>query len=546
MTAVRQCNSLIAVFEEQVKDHPEEIALIVEDGRASWTYRELDNLAAELSVHIATKIDSLQIDMGGNDTPLVSVMMNREGAGIVAAILATLKAGAAYVPVDPSFPSDRQSYIFKHSRCHLAVVDEECLEKAKELGIDLPPTVVVISRTAVVSKQQPPLAAGAVQQQLQQESITDKRAEARKRVNGGLAYVLYTSGSTGNPKGVMVAHEGVVNIISWFGNELVVGPGKKILGLTTFCFDISVLEMFMPLLHGATLVLAFSSTLRDPFRLLDIVEEQRIDVVQATPTTFEMMLATGWRGDPLLDVLVGGETFRPSLLPMVANSRSVRNVYGPTEATVWSSAYTLPRDILKTTHAASPPPSIPIGAPISKTQFYIATETDANRLAGAYEEGELCIGGVGVARGYLHADDLTTERFVSTPYDSCGGKVYRTGDVVKQDAEGNYVFIRRMDDQVKVDGFRIELAEIESVFLLDERVEQAVALVRNGRRLAIYLQPSSGHTLDSAALDQVFAAAARKLTHYMIPKDRVVVSSFPQTANGKVDKKALTMTVASD
>lgn len=339
----------------------------------------------------------------------------------------------------------------------------------------------------------------------------------------------------------MVRQEGVLNIIDWFAGQLQIGPGKKVLGLTTVCFDISVLEIFMPLLHGAELVFAFSETQKDPFRILEIVKDMRLDVLQATPTTFEMMLATGWSGDSDLDLLVGGEAFRPSLLQMVSKSRSVRNVYGPTETTIWSSSYTLPRDIASTTHAVSPPPPISIGEPISATQFYLASEVDPLKLSDT-DEGELCIGGIGVARGYLHANDITVGRFISTPYDVYGNKIYRTGDIVKREMSSNgsfnYAFVRRMDDQVKINGFRIELAEIEQVFQLQDGVEQAVALVRNNV-LLLYLKASQGHSLDQAERRLVLDGAKKKLTHYMIPSEIVVVQDFPHTANGKLDRKAL-------
>ena len=533
--------SLIEQFEKQVVQHPSCIALTIEDGR-TYSYHELNLLSDTIAKYVAYKMDQAKEDNGGGEERLVTIMMDRD-VGIVASILGILKAGAAYVPVDPAFPPDRQSYIFKHSRCHLALLSDECMEKARELGVDLPATVVIDSKSGVVSAKQP---GGRFPDDIVYSSsigisLREKRAQAQARSMGGLAYVLYTSGSTGLPKGVMVMQQGVINIINWFAYQLGMAPGKKVLGLTTFCFDISVLEMFMPLLHGANLVLAYSSTQKDPFRLLEIIEDNRIDVLQATPTTFEMMLATGWKGDSLLDLLVGGEAFRPTLLPMVAQSRSVRNVYGPTETTIWSSSYTLPKDIVNTTHAGASPPPISIGAPISETDFYLASEADVSKLSLPDDEGELCIGGMGVARGYLHAEDLTRGKFLPCPFSGGnGGIMYRTGDIVKKlPGSDCYVFVRRMDDQVKIDGFRIELAEIEQVYMQHELVNQAVALVRNGR-IAIYLKAAPGKSiLGAKEQHEVEEAARRKLTYYMVPKDVVIVDQFPHTANGKLDRKAL-------
>ena len=233
---------------------------------------------------------------------------------------------------------------------------------------------------------------------------------------------------------------------------------------------------------------------------------------------------------------------------MISHCRSVRNVYGPTETTIWSSSFTMPKDFASLSASgggsgggkASQPPTIPIGMPISLTDFYLASEANVNVQVGFGEEGELLIGGVGVARGYLHAPDLTVGRFIPNPYGG-SGRVYRTGDLVKQlknGGPGDYVFVRRMDDQVKIDGFRIELAEIEQVFSSHHLIDQAVALVRNGR-LALYLKAAAGASLGSKEQDQVKEAAARSLTYYMMPKDIVIVTSFPQTANGKLDRKAL-------
>ena len=539
--------SLIGRFESQVAANPSGVALTIEDGRI-FTYQELNSLADDLARYICHAMDQLtKVEDGGGDdddgTPLVSIMMNRD-VGAIGSMLGILKAGAAYVPVDPAFPPDRQSYIFRHSRCHLAVLDEDCLEKARALGVDLPPTIVVsstLSKAVPASEQLLSFPSNLLSKgnTNSAESVRTKRTAALGRVNGGLAYVLYTSGSTGNPKGVMVKQEGVVNIVDWFAHELAMASGKKVLCLTTFCFDISVLEIYMPLLHGATLVLAYSSTQKDSFRLADILQEYSVDVLQATPTTFEMLLATGWKGDAQLDLLIGGEAFRPTLLPLVAPSRSVRNVYGPTETTIWSSSYTLPPDIASTTHSGASPPPIPIGTPISETDFYLASEADVSQLAPPGQEGELCIGGVGVARGYLNALDLTQGRFIPCPYPRGRGLMYRTGDIVKRLPDSDcYVFVRRMDDQVKIGGFRIELAEIEQVYMQHDFVEQAVALVRHDS-LVVYLKAAPGHSLGPKEQQAVEAAARRKLTYYMVPKNTVIVDHFPQTANGKLDRKAL-------
>eukprot|EP01036_Dinobryon_divergens_P038442 gene38442-50474_t len=320
-------------------------ALITYDGKKSLTYKELGNQTKILSAIISTRLST----MDPCDSPVISVMMDRD-IGMVVALLAVLNSGAAYVPVDPHFPPDRQSHIFSHSRSSLLIVDPYLYANASSLGVTLPSVILIDSKTGLLVTDNP---------------ITSMPTSLpfRSRSGSDLAYVLYTSGSTGKPKGVMVTHESVVNIVSWFAQELAIGPGSVVLGLTTFCFDISVLEMFLPLLYGATLVIAPSVAQKDPYMLLDILTDRSISVMQATPTTYEMMLATGWTGDKNIDFLVGGEAFRPTLLPIITNSRSCRNVYGPTETTIWSSCFNFNGVIPPMVKGSL---MVPIGTPISE------------------------------------------------------------------------------------------------------------------------------------------------------------------------------------
>ena len=265
-------------------------------------------------------------------------------------------------------------------------------------------------------------------------------------------------------------------------------------------------------------------------------------MLQATPTTFEMLLAAGWEGSASVDLLIGGEAFRHSLLPLVAKCKSVRNVYGPTETTIWSSSFLFPVDFVSRITPSSTPQSavnihIPIGRPISQTQFFVASEQLVLELVEEGEEGELVIGGVGVAQGYLYSPELTKEKFIKNPL-SMGNNVYRTGDIVKRLVDGNFLFVRRIDDQVKIDGFRIELAEIEVVFSRHYLIDQAVAIVRGGR-IGIYLKAVAGQKLGPKEQESIVEQASGSLPHYMIPKYITVLDSFPKTANGKLDKRAL-------
>lgn len=526
---------LIDQYEAQVASRPSSPALKLEDERV-FTFREVNELAKKIQLCLKQQVQQVNDDVG---TPLVAVMMTRS-VGFIATILAILKTGAAYVPVDPAFPPDRQSYIFSHSKCQLLVADHDSYKSAVELGAELPTYMIVDSYCGEVDFK--------ASFSIRKDEMDWSEVETITRVeptDQQLAYVLYTSGSTGKPKGVMVKQLGVANIVGWFADEMNVGPGSIVMGLTTFCFDISVLEIFLPLTRGGLLVLADSSTQKDPFRLIDLLTSFKVTVFQATPTTYEMMLATGWPGDSGIDFLVGGEAFRPTLLPLADQAggrcRSLRNVYGPTETTIWSLSYTVPQSLALTSGSVA----VPIGTAISRTLLYIVADkpqpTDPWKQVEFGGEGELWIGGIGVAKGYLHAPALTQEKFFANPFGE--GLVYRTGDVVKQlpTPGKEFVFVRRIDDQVKVDGFRIELAEIEAVYMQQADVEQAVALVRNNK-LVIYLKLTQVARDDAEInplLDKLKTAASRSLTYYMVPKYSVIVTAFPQTANGKIDRKAL-------
>ena len=514
-------------FVTQVGLSPDRLALVLESGQR-YTYQELHSIAVNIGACVLAGINTHY--RSSEDTPLVCLMMHRH-AGLIASILGVILAGAAYVPVDPTFPIDRQSYIFEHSKCQLLIVDEDTCRQSLSLNMKPLPVIVISSDGALISHPCLLHHPG--------DTLHNARQACHSRHMGGLMYVLYTSGSTGKPKGVMVQQYGVSNVVSWFANEIGINQNSKVLGLTTACFDISVLEIFMPLIKGGTLILADSASQRDPFRLLELIRKESIGVFQATPTTYEMMLATGWRGDRSIDFIVGGEAFRPSLLQLARESRSLRNVYGPTETSIWSSSFLVSgNDLERPSYSSSP--VVPVGKPIGNTTFYLIDIKAANegvvRLVNQGEEGELWIGGIGVARGYLHQPELSKRCFLTCPFEE--NTVYRTGDVMRQLKCGNYVFVRRLDDQVKINGFRIELAEIENTYSQHPFVEQAVVVVRHGK-LSAYLKPSSGIDMSNHRLSEVSSLISRSLPSYMVPAFVTIVNRFPQTANGKLDRNAL-------
>lgn len=515
-------------------------AVIVEDGSRKVSYQELNGRVDILADAISSRLmEDCKFDPEC-DVGMISILIDRD-IGMIVAILAIIRAGAAYIPIDPNFPLERQQYILQHSNSKIVITDGKTYQNAKSLGFQFPTAIIINPETGYISD-------------VWKFSIKSSHKSSRNKLD--LLYVLYTSGSTGKPKGVMVTNKGVLNTLNHFAKELCIKSSHKVLNLTTYCFDISVLEIFLPLLNGATLVIASSATQKDPYRLIDVLKDRHIDIMQATPTTYEMMLATGWTGNSSIDFLVGGEAFRPALLPLTANCKSLHNVYGPTETTIWSCSYKFPNAIVPTSAIA-----VPIGKPISETTFYLLN-VDESFSSSSYNsndhkfilsnsEGELLIGGAGVALGYLHAPELTAQKFIRNPFvktediivgnDSNDDDIllYRTGDFVKRLEDGNYVFVRRLDDQVKVNGYRIELGEIENVLEACVLVKQAVVIVRDNQLLAYVTLLEKSLSATDLTTREILSHASKYLTTYMVPKAVVILESFPHTANGKLDRNAL-------
>jgi amino acid adenylation domain-containing protein len=494
---VSKINFVIDKFEEICSKYPSNCAIQTEDG-IQITYAELNGKAEIIGKEISYQLSFMRDNNKKRNstssklisTPLVAVMVQRHVA-FVAAILGILKANAAYLPIDPSFPKARRSYMFTHSKCDIFIVDEQSMPLVLDLTINFPSIMMIESKSGRISS-----------------ALTHPKDFVLQRpfIESSMAYVLYTSGSTGQPKGVMVKNIGLANVVEYFSDTMAINISSKVLCLTTFCFDISMLEIFLPLTCGGELIIAEASTQKEPFKILDLMKKYDINVFQATPTTYEMLLATGWIGDDRIDFIVGGEAFRKSLQPIASNCKSFINAYGPTETSIWSSVFVLNEKF-------SNLPVIPIGKPIKNTVFYIVNP-DTNELLTSGEEGELWIGGIGVAQGYLYAKDLTKSRFLQNPFGL--GIVYRTGDIVRESSEiiGNFEFVRRIDDQVKIDGYRIELQEIEHAYMRHDLISKAVALVRDGK-LIIYIQS----TVDFSKKDfeDLKAFVGVSLPIYMIP-----------------------------
>lgn len=515
---------IIDYVEESVRKHPSSIAIIAPDYKngSSVTYIEMWTKVMILSQMIRRHFKNSQ----ALDTPLVSIMMNR-GIGAVVCILGVLKGGAAYVPIDPTHPTDRQEYILKHSKSELILLGEDIFPFLQAMD-QIPVCIVVNSQTGEVLSNKTYLHCE------ESPSFTIKRRDSAKT----RAYVLYTSGSTGSPKGVMVHNKGLTNVIRYFANYLEVCAMDRVLGLTTFCFDISMLELFVPLISGATLVIVSAKTQTNPFRILEVLRDHKLTIMQATPTTYELLMSCDWNGDANIHFLVGGEVVRHKVAQLAINSRSLTNVYGPTETTIYSLAYRIPsiQECLNTLI------SVPIGSPIESTFTYVVDEN--MKLVPEGQLGELLIGGDGVALGYINAPELTDKRFFANPFGD-PGRVYRTGDLVSKLPDGNYTFAGRLDDQVKINGCRIELGEVEYVLAKHWCVSQAAVIVKDNQLIAYVSLKASlrDSTLCSEKFDllltEIKQFVGKAVPSYMLPRHIISIDSIPTNSNGKLDKLAL-------
>lgn len=477
--------------------HPDHIA--VRDETRSLTRSELERASNAVAHTLAAR------GIGRGD--LVAVCLDRS-VSLVATLLGVWKTGAAYVPLDPAYPRERLRMILEDARPKVVITEVDVAEALPlgETGIEAIDLATSMAETR--SRSDAPF-----------PSALD---------GGERAYVMFTSGSTGRPKGVEVTHRNVANLLASMARRLDVREGERLLAVTTFAFDISVLELFLPLATGGEVEIASRRLASNPEALRERLERTPCDWMQATPSTWTMLVDAGWKGSSTLGVLSGGEALSETLAQaLLARSRVAFNVYGPTETTVWSTLHRL-------TTAGS---RVPLGEPLDHTSLYVLDPR--RQLLPLGVKGELYIGGDGVARGYLGQPSWTAERFIDDPY-APGGRMYRTGDTVRRTSGGELLFLGRGDDQVKLRGHRIELGEIESCLAQHPRVRAAAVLLTsrgsNDARLIAHLTTTDGAPLETMELRTFLAA---RLPEYMLPSGYVVLTEMPRTANGKLDRRAL-------
>lgn len=483
------------LFEAQVARTPDATA-VTYDG-IDLSYGELNRRANRLAHRLR--------EQGVGPDVVVPVLLERS-LELLIGLLAVMKAGGAYLPLVPGLPMRRLATMVECSQAALIVTDSGLLAGLPHHQRP----VLCLDREADLSARYP-------------SDNPSPLAGSRH-----LAYVLFTSGSTGQPKGVEIEHRALVNFLLSMQREPGIGSGDVVMALTPLSFDIAGLELFLPLLAGARIILANRRQATDGAWLQRELDHGHATVMQATPATWRLVLQAGWQGTRRVKALCGGESMSRDLAQdLLVRAGSLWNVYGPTETTIWST--------LERVRTADRPVSL--GRPIANTQVYVL---DANRESMPVGiPGELYIGGAGLARGYRGAPHLTEERFVANPFRT-GERLYRTGDQVKWLPDGRLEYVGRIDHQVKLRGFRIELGEIESVLAEHPTVEQAVVVVREDvpgdKRLAAYVTAREGQTCDPQSLRRALREA---VPDYMVPAAVVPLEKFPLTANGKVDRSAL-------
>jgi amino acid adenylation domain-containing protein len=501
-TAYPRWCSIPQLFEEQVTRSPEATAVVWES--KSLSYRELNAKANQLAGYLR--------DCGIGPRTCVGICMGRSVEMLIG-VLGILKAGAAYLPLDPSYPQERLRFMISDARVPMVL----CLE-GREMGLAESP-----ARIAYLDRDSPLM------------ERYDTENPVRAAAADSLAYVIYTSGSTGTPKGVAVPHRAVIRLVI-NTNYVELGSQDRIAHVSNVCFDAATFEIWGALLNGGSVVVVPRALALDPRQFALELERQKISTLFLTTALFNEMAS--WDGkifQSLKQVLFGGEAVNPRWVRRVLESgppKRLLHVYGPTECTTFATFH-------EVRHVAPDAETIPIGRPVSNTTAYVC-DLHGNPVAPGIH-GELFLGGDGLAQGYLNQREGTREKFVPNAFEpDAGSRLYRTGDLVKFLPDGSIEFIRRLDDQVKIRGFRIEPGEIEATLRRHPQMQEAMVVVRPGfdgeKQLVAYGVPQDGSRASAA---QVQDFLREKLPDYMVPSAVVLLQRLPLNPNGKIDQNAL-------
>jgi len=484
--------TIVDLFAEQAKKTPEKEAL--KDDYKSYSYSELNKLSNQIAEYLIATY-------GEKDKSPIAVLLGRS-ANMIAVLLGILKSGRSYIPLDPTFPKERLNYIVSNSQTKVLISE-------KDYELEVVDNVTVITLECILDR-------------IDEFSRTFSKIIFPKDT----AYIIYTSGSTGNPKGVEIGHQSLLNFLTSIQQKPGITSQDTLFSVTTYSFDISILEFFIPLLSGATLYIASQEVLSEPHLIIQKIEEIQPTLIQATPSFYQMLFNADWQGNQGLKILCGGDLLSESLAEkLIHNSLEVWNMYGPTETTIWSS-------IKKVKH---PKDASNIGKPINNTQFYILDPFLNPKPKGTI--GAIYIGGGGLAKGYYKNEQLTKEKFLKNPFEDIGF-IYETGDIGKWNIKGEIEFLGRNDNQVKIRGYRIELGDIENALLKISPIDSAIAMVKtdiNGNKLLISYLISP----EKLNIPKIKSNLKDYLPDYMIPAYFVQLEDMPLTPNGKIDRMSL-------
>jgi amino acid adenylation domain-containing protein len=502
--------TLADLFLEQVKKQRESVSIVHED--VAHSFGEVDRLSSRLAVFLIS-------NMGMKKGSRIGILQSR-GLDLMTSILGVIRAGGAYVPLDKDYPEERLLYMIEDAGIEILLTEQALLSHATQLQEGSK----ILKQVLCIDREEETIALQACEGKTPAVSINPT----------DLAYVIYTSGSTGKPKGCMLEHGGVVNRIEWMWHDLGFKAGERVLQKTTFTFDVSVWEIFLPMCWGNQMVICSKEDSASPSRLLEIIRKHQVNSLHFVPSMLKPFLAEMSENPQAKESLSSVRRMITSGEALPAESvrkwyslveAPLHNLYGPTEASIDVTWHKTRRD----------DPIIPIGKPIWNTRMYLLGKRQELLPVGV--PGEICIAGIGLARGYLNAAELNKEKFIPNPYID-GDRLYRTGDLGKWTSDGSIIYLGRFDDQVKIRGFRIELGEVETTFEEHEQIVSAAIIIRENsvgeKDMHLYYT-----ALDKPAENELRAYLKNRLPAYMVPSFFTRLEEMPLSASGKTNKKVL-------